>query len=235
MFKKIILALSLFAAFTSQAQLKTFTLDEAVMQQARAFRADKLVGFQWIPNTTNYVYYTDANSKMMQASAKDSKAKELVTLTEINSALGTKLKSFAGLEWIDASSFLISENGKYYIYSITSKTGKNIQVSANSDENQTFDSAKNNLAFTVDNNLYFYNKNKEKVTVTNESNKGIVSGQSISRNEFGISNGIFWSPKSSYLAFYQKDQSEVADYPLLDINETPGKLENLKYPMIGQK
>lgn len=235
MFKKIILALSLFAAFTSQAQLKTFTLDEAVMQQARAFRADKLVGFQWIPNTTNYVYYTDANSKMMQASAKDSKATELVTLTEINSALGTKLKSFAGLEWIDASSFLISENGKYYIYSITSKTGKNIQVSANSDENQTFDSAKNNLAFTVDNNLYFYNKNKEKVTVTNESNKGIVSGQSISRNEFGISNGIFWSPKSSYLAFYQKDQSEVADYPLLDINETPGKLENLKYPMIGQK
>jgi dipeptidyl-peptidase-4 len=27
----------------------------------------------------------------------------------------------------------------------------------------------------------------------------------------------------------------VADYPILDINETPGKLENIKYPMIGQK
>ena len=56
MFKKIILVFSLFTSFTSQAQLKTFTLDEAVMQQSRAFRADKLVGFQWIPNTTNYVY-----------------------------------------------------------------------------------------------------------------------------------------------------------------------------------
>jgi dipeptidyl-peptidase 4 len=235
MHKKIIIAFSLFVALTTQAQLKTFTLDEAVMQQARAFKADKLAGFQWIPNTTNYVYYTEGNSKMMQASATDNKAKELVTLAEINSALGTKLKSFAGLEWIDATSFLISENGKYYTYSITSKSGKNIQASANSDENQTFDAAKNNLAFTVDNNLFFYNKNKEKVAVTNENNKGIVSGQSISRNEFGINNGIFWSPKSSYLAFYQKDQSEVADYPLLDITETPGKLENLKYPMIGQK
>lgn len=233
--KKIILLFSIFLALNSQAQLKTFTLDEAVMQQAKAFRADKLNGFQWIPNTTNYVYYTEGNSKMMQASATDNKAKELVTLAEINSALGTKFKSFAGLEWIDATSFLISENGKYYTYSITSKSGKNIQASANSDENQTFDAAKNNLAFTVDNNLFFYNKNKEKVAVTNENNKGIVSGQSISRNEFGISNGIFWSPKSSYLAFYQKDQSEVADYPLLDITETPGKLENLKYPMIGQK
>lgn len=235
MYKKIIIAFSLFAALTSQAQLKTFSLDEAVMQQARAFRADKLVGFQWIPNTTNYVYYTDTNSKMMQASATDSKAKELVTLAEINSALGTKLKSFAGLEWIDASSFLISENGKYYIYSLTTKTGRNIQTSTDSEENQTFDTAKNNLAFTVDNNLFFYNKNKEKVTVTNESNKSIVSGQFISRSEFGITNGIFWSPKSSYLAFYQKDQSEVADYPLLDVTETPGKLVNIKYPMIGQK
>ncbi len=235
MYKKIIIVFSLFAALTTQAQLKTFSLDEAVMQQARAFRADKLAGFQWIPNTTNYVYYTEGNSKMMQAAATDSKAKELVTLAEINSALGTKLKSFAGLEWIDASSFLISENGKYYIYLLTTKTGKNIQATNDSEENQTFDAAKTNLAFTVDNNLFFYNKNKEKVVVTNESNKGIVSGQFISRSEFGITNGIFWSPKSSYLAFYQKDQSEVADYPLLDVTETPGKLVNIKYPMIGQK
>ncbi|MEY2629669.1 MAG: hypothetical protein RLZZ469_564, partial [Bacteroidota bacterium] len=64
---------------------------------------------------------------------------------------------------------------------------------------------------------------------------GNVSGQSIARNEFGISGGIFWSPKSNYLAFYQKDETEVADYPLLDITETPGKLVNIKYPMIGQK
>lgn len=233
--KKIILFFSLFLAVTSQAQLKTFTLDEAVMQQNRAFRADKLLGFQWIPNTNKYVYYTDAGSKMMSASTTDSKAKELVTLTEVNTALGTKLKSFTGLEWIDANTILITENTKYYSYSLTSKSGKKIQEVSDAAENQTFDTAKQNLAFTEKNNLYFFNKNKEKITVTNESNEGIVSGQSIARNEFGINNGIFWSPKASYLAFYQKDQSEVADYPLLDINETPGKLINLKYPMIGQK
>ena len=233
--KKIILFFSLFLALSTQAQLKKITLDEAVLQQARAFRADKLSGFQWIPNTNNYLYYMDANSKMMQATTTDAKAKELVTLAEINAGLGTKLKSFAGLEWIDAATFLISENGKYYTYSLATKSGKSIQETSETAENQTFDAAKNNLAFTEDNNLFFYNKNKEKIAITSETNKGIVSGQSISRNEFGINNGIFWSPKSSYLAFYQKDQSEVADYPLLDINETPGKLVSIKYPMIGQK
>ena len=232
--KQIILFFSLFIAITSEAQLKTFTLDEAVMQQNRAFRADKLLGFQWIPNTNKYVYYTDAGSKMMSASTTDSKTKELVTLTEINTALGTKLKSFTGLEWIDANTILISENKKYYSYSLTSKSGKTIQEVSDVAENQTFDPAKQNLAFTEKNNLYFFNKNKDKITVTNENNEGIVSGQSIARNEFGIKNGIFWSPKASYLAFYQKNESEVADYPLLDINQTPGKLINLKYPMIGQ-
>jgi dipeptidyl-peptidase-4 len=235
MYKKILFIFSLVFVLTCQAQLKTFTLDEAVLQQARAFKADKLIGFQWIPNSTNYVYYTDGNSKMMQATTSDTKAKESITLAEINASLGTKLKSFVGLEWLDASTFLISENGKYYTYSLTTKSGKNIQETSDTSDNQTFDASKNNLAITEDNNLYFFNKNKEKIAVTSETNKGIVSGQSISRNEFGIKGGIFWSPKSSYLAFYQKDESEVADYPLLDINETPGKLISIKYPMIGQK
>ena len=233
--KKILVLLSLFVATLSQSQVKTFTLDEAVMQQNKAFRADKMQGFQWIPNTHNYVYYAALGTKMMMASATDSNAKEAVTLTEINAVLGTKLKSFTGLEWIDATTILISEKGKYYRYSLTEKSGKNLQETDETAENQTFDASKQNLAFTEKNNLYFFNSNKEKIAVTNESNEGIVSGQSIARNEFGIKNGIFWSPKSSYLAFYQKDQSQVADYPLLDITETPGKLINLKYPMIGQK
>ena len=233
--KKILVLLSLFVATLSQSQVKTFTLDEAVMQQNKAFRADKMQGFQWIPNTHNYVYYAALGTKMMMASATDSNAKEAVTLTEINAALGTKLKSFTGLEWIDATTILISEKGKYYRYSLTEKSGKNLQETDETAENQTFDASKQNLAFTEKNNLYFFNSNKEKIAVTNESNEGILSGQSIARNEFGIKNGIFWSPKSSYLAFYQKDQSQVADYPLLDITETPGKLINLKYPMIGQK
>ena len=156
---------------------------------------------------------------MMSASTTDSKATELVTLAAVNATLGTKLKNFFGIQWIDSNTILVTEKGKYYSYSLTSKSGKNIQETSETAENQTFDSKKENLAYTEKNNLYFFNKNKEKIVVTHETNEGIVSGQSIARNEFGIKGGIFWSPKSTYLAFYQKDQSEVADYPLLDITE----------------
>ncbi len=233
--KKIVLAFTFFIAVSMQAQLKKFTLDDAVMQQNRAFRADKLLGFQWIPNTNRYVYYTDTFTKMMTADTKNSKATELITLTDINKELGTKLKNFFGVSFIDSNTLLINDANKYYTYNLTAKSGKLIQTTEEDAENATFDANHSNLAFTVKNNLYFYNSKGDKIAVTNETNEAIVSGQFIARNEFGINNGIFWSPKATYLAFYQKDQTEVADYPLLDINETPGKLDNIKYPMIGQK
>jgi dipeptidyl-peptidase-4 len=232
--KKIILLLSFFIAFTVNAQGKKITLEDGVLQQGRKFGADKLTGFQWIPNTNKYVYYKDSWTLMVLGTQGPS-AIDLPTLTQINTALGTKLKNFFGTTWMDANTLLITENGKYYSYSLPSKSGKKILETYENAENQTLDKVNQNVAFTEENNLYFINKNNQKVTVTANSDKNIVSGQAVSRSEFGISGGIFWSPKSSYLAFYQKDETDVADYPLLDINETPGKLVSIKYPMIGQK
>jgi dipeptidyl-peptidase-4 len=233
--KKYILSLVCFlAAISTQAQLKKISLEEAVLQQNRKFGADKLTGFQWIPNTNNYVYYSDSWTKMMGASVSNMTATEMVKLEDINTTLGTKLKNFFGIEWLDTNTIIVTENGNYFSYNLTTKTSKKITQAPENAENITFDRNKENVAFTEANNLYFINKNGEKISVTQENNIGIVSGQSIARNEFGINNGIFWSPKATYLAFYQKDETGVADYPLLDISETPGKLVNVKYPMISQ-
>lgn len=230
-----ILFLSYLMAIASFGQAKKLTLENAVLQQNKNFKADKLLGFQWIPNTNKYIYFADAGKKMMTANTTNAKANELVSLSELNKAIRTDLKTIQGIDWKDSNSFKIANGTKQYEYNVATKTGKVVAELTEKAENQTFDTAKENLAYTEKNNLYFLNKNKDKITVTNEINEAIVSGQFFARNEFGINNGIFWSPKSSFLAFYQKDQTEVADYPILDINETPGKLESIKYPMIGQK
>ena len=64
-------------------------------------------------------------------------------------------------------------------------------------------------------------------------NDQITYGESVSRNEFGINGGIFWSPNQKKLAFYRKDESRVTDFPLLDINTRTGELRTIKYPMNG--
>ena len=69
-------------------------------------------------------------------------------------------------------------------------------------------------------------------TVTKEE-KGIVCGQSVHRNEFGISKGTFWSPKGSLLAFYRMDERMVTEYPLVDITARVGTVNNVRYPMAG--
>ena len=122
-----ILALSCFITITAFSQTKTLTLQQGVLEQNRLFRADKLLGFQWIPNTNNYTYYTDNFTKMVASSATDSTATETVTLSDINSALGTKLKNFFGIQWIDSNTLLVTENGKYYAYLTTSKKGTQLQ------------------------------------------------------------------------------------------------------------
>ena len=63
--------------------------------------------------------------------------------------------------------------------------------------------------------------------------EGIVCGQSVHRNEFGISKGTFWSPKGTLLAFYRMDESMVTQYPLVDITARVGEVNNIRYPMAG--
>lgn len=233
MTKKLILTLLFLVSITASAQ-KKITLEESVMQQNKAFRADKLLNFQWIPNTNYYVYFADSGKRLMTASTANASATDLVTLADVNKAFGADFKSFTGISWKNQSTFLISDGKKFYEFDLKTKTGKKVAELPDNAENPEYDNSKSNIAFTEKNNLFIL-KDGQKVQVTHETNEAIVSGQFFARNEFGISKGTFWSPKSNFLAFYQKDQTEVADYPLLDINTTPGSLDNIKYPMAGQK
>lgn len=90
-----------------------------------------------------------------------------------------------------------------------------------------------NVAYTLGNSLYYLDAEGVSHEVAVSSDPNIVYGTSVSRNEFGIMNGIFWSPDGSKIAFYYKDESLVTDFPLLDISTRTGTLKNIKYPMNG--
>ncbi len=62
---------------------------------------------------------------------------------------------------------------------------------------------------------------------------GIVYGESVSRNEFGINGGVFPAPDGSRLAVYRKDESAVTLYPLYDISTRTGGSKLIRYPMAG--
>ena len=71
--------------------------------------------------------------------------------------------------------------------------------------------------------------------VTRETQDGIVCGQAVHQREFGITKGMFWSPKGSALAFYRMDKRMVTAYPLVNIDTRCATPVPHKYPMAGMK
>ena len=87
--------------------------------------------------------------------------------------------------------------------------------------------------YTKGRSLYYQSGNGLVLTIGGSRDETITYGQFVSRNEFGIEDGIFWSPDSTKVAFYKKDESKVSSFPLLDITTRTGSLKEIKYPMAG--
>ena len=88
-------------------------------------------------------------------------------------------------------------------------------------------------AFTKDNNLFIADQAGRIIAISEDLNPYIVYGQAVHRNEFNIRKGTFWSPQGNYLAFYRMDETNVGNYPLVDISAREAELKNTKYPMAG--
>ena len=125
-------------------------------------------------------------------------------------------------KWIDESHLAMFKGNKWQKYNIDTETIE----AYNSSKPRPF-------AFCKGRDLYLLDKDSITVLIAKSEDKNISYGQTVSRNEFGISGGIFMSPDKSKVAFYRKDESLVSSFPLLDITTRTGSLKEIKYPMAG--
>lgn len=90
-----------------------------------------------------------------------------------------------------------------------------------------------NVAFTKGNDMYIYTDSVSSPACF-KGNDGIVVGQAVHRNEFGITKGTFWSPQGDKLAFYVMDERMVSKYPLVNVKTRIASTKNIRYPMAGE-
>lgn len=176
--------------------------------------------------------------------------KTLFTLNDINEALGsgTTLHHLYSVSFPSEHTEVLCST-YYNMYLVDWKQKKVVwslpldTAASATDFNET----SRNLAFVKDHNLYVTNAEGKTSAVSTDGTFTLTYGESVHRDEFGISKGTFWSPDGSLLAFYRMDQSMVSAYPQVNISvpelsartgaESPSRAAQLDpdpYPMAGE-
>lgn len=212
-------------------ELKTPTLEDLIPGGETYRFAENLYGLQWQGD----VCIKPTLDTLFAINPKTGEESVIVTRKAVNKVLeenqAGKLSHFNNISfpYADKEKMLITLPGKYVVYDLTSNKVVNSLSLQKGAANIDYCAANGNIAYTLYNNVYVNND-----SVTTET-KGIVCGQSVHRNEFGISKGTFWSPKGNLLAFYRMDETMVAQYWLTDITKTPAEMNVIRYPMAGMR
>ncbi|MBQ6287265.1 MAG: DPP IV N-terminal domain-containing protein [Bacteroidales bacterium] len=159
----------------------------------------------------------------------------MMTMEEAVLGMGTRPQAVQAM-WLDNETYLCMEGREIKAYNALSGESVEYKPSSRGPQRGPRGSVAGPTgisAYTKDKSLYI-NDGSETCVAASE-NSQITYGESVSRNEFGINGGIFWSATGAKLAFYRKDESRVTDFPLLDISTRTGTLVNIKYPMNGME
>ncbi|MDX5348499.1 MAG: DPP IV N-terminal domain-containing protein, partial [Hymenobacteraceae bacterium] len=235
-FRPLFVVLALLATLwqtPALAQSKTLSMEDAILN--RSLIPQNLSQLQWIPGEDDFAYVE--KNQLLEGSAKSSKRETLLTVDQLSAALqkagGKEVKGFPMLHWKDDNTLFVINNNKLFEINLKDRSAKAVTGFVAEAENQDLSPDKQKIAYTLGNNLFVSAPGADDVAITSEKNEGIVNGQAAHRSEFGITKGIFWSPKSDKIAYYRMDQSMVSDYPLVDLGPLPAAQQPIKYPMAG--
>ena len=233
---KYLLILFFVLTTASLPQKKSLDLHQIILDRA-SVSPQELLQLNWLPDGEHFAFVKKENDNyaVFEASIQNPEPKQILGLSDFNDVLKknkiSSVSKFPTITWENETNFNFWNNDTLWSFSIKATSLMFLNCVKEDAENIDL-TTDNKAAFTIKNNLFIASNGKS-VQVTNDKNPGMVYGQIVSRNEFGISKGTFWSPKADYLAFYKKDESKVMDYPLVDISKRPAKLDMIKYPMAG--
>ncbi|MFN5371803.1 MAG: DPP IV N-terminal domain-containing protein [Bacteroidia bacterium] len=220
--KKIFLYLFVFVCIAAHAQV---TIEDVFRKTD--LNPKTLKQLQWIPGTTSFCWVE--NETLIRS---DLQNKQIDSLFKASDLPG-KPKRMPALKLIENDRVLYKQGEEITFFDFKTKSVQRTFKLAENSENIDYSPDYNSLAYTVGDDL-FLNVGNYVSQVNQNDSPGIKFGQSVHRNEFGISKGTFWSNTGKYLAFYRLDESMVTRYPLVSLESKPAESKPIAYPMAGQ-
>lgn len=221
----------LFSGFAFAVKGQQLTMKDAVLGLGSNLRIESLSSLEWLPGQDSYMesVKTSYGNALVVRHLPGFNSDTLVRSTDFDNK-----NMVPRMTWIGDNTAYYRKDSTLFLWNTQTKKSEFwVNLPSNAEEIFTDYNTKS-VAYVVDNDLYMYNNTGKIRRITYDGSYEIVNGKSVHRDEFGISHGIFFSPKGNLLAFYRMDQSMVEDYPIVNWSQVPAINENIKYPFAGR-
>lgn len=193
----------------------------------------RLRGVQWIPNSHKF---SQVAGDVLLATDPFSKRNDTIfTVGMLNESLAldnANVRGIPSVTWKDESNLWFIAGDKLFTYSLATKSAVLKRKFGSNAEAMEIAPESLNIA-TVENGNLFVTSAYGTRKITEDGGNGIVYGQAVHRNEFGINGGLFWNKEGTKLAFYRMDERVVKNYPLISVASRPATESEIRYPMAG--
>ena len=229
--------LLIFSVFSGWSQDKILTIDDAI--SGYHLYPKGLYDLQWLPGGESFsqlrIHEGESFIEVQEILIPKGRVIK-ITLEDVNVSLpdSLKLKRLPRAQWVSKREFQYVTGKQAFIYDIDLKTSTILPFELSNDISNPilFSDASGYVAHLKNGLVYGVKAINHAITSDID---GIVIGKSVHRSEFGITDGLFPSPKHRKLAYYEMDERMVSEYPLYKLSDTPASAKMLRYPTAGSK
>ncbi|MEG1555735.1 MAG: DPP IV N-terminal domain-containing protein [Bacteroidales bacterium] len=198
------------------------------------YATDYLQNLSWRPQSNQYSYVE--NDSLILCDANTQKHTTFLTVKKLKAILQEdNFNKIPYCQWITNNSLYFPSLNKMISFD---QTGNFLESQTFPAQNIIDKSIKDRLFVCKENGTVYvqsYLNDYQKMLLCPDTGKNIVFGEAVHRNEWGINEGQYFSPKGHFIAFYRMDESMVEDYPLVNTSMDIAMVEPMKYPMAGRK
>ena len=229
--------LLIFSVFSGWSQDKILTINDAI--SGYHLYPKGLYDLQWLPGGESFsqlrIHEGESFIEVQEILIPKGRVIK-ITLEDVNGSLpdSLKLKRLPRAQWVSKREFQYVTGKQVFIYDIDLKTSTILPFELSNDVSNPnlFSDASGYVAHLKNGLAYGVKAINHAITSDID---GIVIGKSVHRSEFGITDGLFPSPKHRKLAYYEMDERMVSEYPLYKLSDTPASAKMLRYPTAGSK